>query len=195
MFDFPKHLRLMATSWWDNVVCRRRRSMVTVKVHFAVNMFVLVSPQMAKVTQWTVGYSDMDFLSACGLLIHFKPPPTFPEAGVHLQADQGRSCVHCCYSSITGRHILAYFLFFLANSVIALVHVLPIKHVNGALLNKSHRPTCACTIKWVSCLVVCWMRSPYRSTHVYHVFFFFYCRLEIMKIFLLLLCCQNYLKR
>lgn len=89
-------------------------------------------------------------LSACGLLIQFKPPPTFTQARVHLQAHQGRSCVHCSCCGVSGRHVLAYFLFLLAAP---LRHALPIKHVN-VFLNKGHRPTCACSIKWESCLNV-----------------------------------------
>lgn len=94
-------------------------------------------------------------LSASGLLIHFKPPPTFTQARVHLQADQGRSCVHCSYCSMSGRHVLAYFLFLLAA---LLWHALPIKHVNvfwtkatGQLvhvpLNESHALT-LCRTRW-----------------------------------------------
>lgn len=152
--------------WGDKVICKRETSsdQLSIKakstlcsVFVCSSIYLFISWKL-KVTQWTMNCSDTASLSACGLLIHFKPPPTFTEAGVHLVADQGRSCVLCCYCSMAGRHILAYFLFLLVARVIALLHALPIKHVNGALLNKSHRPTRACTIKWVSCLVVCWTR-------------------------------------
>lgn len=111
--------------------------------------------------------SIMASLSACELVIH-------------LQADQGRSCLNCCYCSMAVRHILAHFLFLLAVPVIVLLHALPIKHVNGELLNKSHRPTCACTIKWVAWQ---WMRALV-STFI----MFFNCLLGIMKMSLSVLC-------
>lgn len=99
----------------------------------------------------------MIFLPACALLIHFRPCPTFAEARLHLQANQGRSPARSSIAVVKQSGISCLAKLILFGCLRVSPPVLDIKNLNDVLLNKGHKQHCACESIKSLCFWMVWL--------------------------------------